>query len=70
MDEIRCPGCARLYRNLAEVADKGGKIYHLGLALKAECGRCGATWSVNRSWRKTREVQFEAKGNPLPGRRV
>jgi phage FluMu protein Com len=53
MTEIRCPGCGKLFKNLAEVGAKA-----LGLALKATCPKCGARWSVNSLWRKTREVKL------------
>lgn len=49
MNAIRCPGCGKLYADLAEAQARG-----LGLALKAECDRCGKRWSVGHLWHKTR----------------
>jgi len=56
VDALRCPGCARLYQDMAEIVAAGGHVRSLGLALKAQCV-CGARWSVNSAWRRTKVIE-------------
>lgn len=43
---LRCPHCKRFYATLADLKREGGRLYQLGISLKATCGRCGGTWRV------------------------
>lgn len=54
--ETRCPKCARLYRNLAEILQAGGMVRSHGLALKATCA-CGGCWPVGNAWRRTEVLE-------------
>lgn len=35
---MRCPNCGAHYRAINEIQKAGGRVYQLGLALKAVCG--------------------------------
>ena len=52
---LQCPECLKRYPDLLAIAEGGGSVNNVGLALMAECGECGRVWSVADFWVK-REV--------------
>ena len=57
-NQVSCSGCGKVYQALSEITAAGGRVYSLGLALKARCICGNGLGGVNHLWKwvETREV--------------
>ena len=59
MDEIRCPGCGKIYREVAEFI----QIEQAGLALMGVCPGCKTRQFIGRLWRVTERIVRSEDGD-------
>ena len=60
MNTITCPDCGTNYQNTLEIQHMGGRVYHIGLAIKGRCF-CGADLgNVSKIW-KRRKVRNDKR---------
>ena len=50
-NQVSCSGCGKVYQALSEITAVGGRVYSLGLALKARCICGNGLGGVNHLWK-------------------
>ena len=59
MDEIRCPGCGKLYRQVSEFTD----VEQVGLSLVGRCSSCGQRQPIGKLWKVKERIIRSEDGN-------
>ena len=57
MPEIRCHGCGKIYRQVAEFEN----VEQAGLSLRGSCPGCGEVMGIGPLWKRSKLIDLRGK---------